>query len=276
MSDPAVPLTWLYVPGDRPERIEKALASGADVVILDLEDAVSPAVKDVARASVAEFAAATDRALQVRVNGFDTPWHAADLAMVAGLQPTVGLRLPKCEVAAAVAAIPVGDRRLHLLVESAIGVERALELASCSGSVGSIALGEADLRADLAVTGDDGLAYARGRIVNAAAAAGLPSPAMSVYPNHRDLDGLAASCRRGRELGFLGRAAIHPGQLPVIREAFTPTADEVAAARQIVEAAGTAEVAGRGALALPDGRFVDAAVVRRARSVLAIAGQAQL
>lgn len=251
MSDrTAVPLTWLYVPGDRPDRIAKALASDADVVILDLEDAVSPGAKDAARATAAELAAAAHRPLQIRVNGFDTPWHAADLAMIAGLPTQVGLRLPKCEDPAAVqaAAAAVGGsaggatRDLHLLIESALGVERAFELASCAASVASIGLGEADLRADLSVAGDEGLGYPRGRVVTAAAAAGLPSPSMSVYPHHRDLTGLAESCRRGRDLGFLGRSAIHPVQLPVIRQAFTPTAAEVTAAREVVAAAEGAEI----------------------------------
>ncbi|WP_029138367.1 HpcH/HpaI aldolase/citrate lyase family protein [Nakamurella lactea] len=290
MSEPraAVPLTWLYVPGDRPERIEKALASAADVVILDLEDAVSPGAKDAARRTVSEFARAADRPLQIRVNAVDTPWHAADLAMLGTLPAAVGLRLPKCEdpatvaecvaaagvvgvAAAGVAADGAAGRELHLLVESALGIERAFDLATCSPAVASIGLGEADLRADLAVVGDAGLGYARGRVVNAAAAAGLPSPSMSVYPNLRDLTGLAESCRQGRELGFLGRTAIHPAQLPVIRLAFTPTDDEVSAAREVVAAAEQGEQLGRGALALPDGRFVDAAVVRRARAILSIA-----
>jgi citrate lyase subunit beta/citryl-CoA lyase len=154
-------------------------------------------------------------------------------------------------------------------VESALGLERAYDLAT-SGAA-SIALGEADLRADLGVTAEEGLLWARGRIVAAAAAGGLPPPSMSVYADVRDLEGLAQSCRVGRSLGFLGRTAIHPAQLDVIRAAFTPSAEEVDRARELLAAAEVGAAAGRGATALPDGRFVDEAVLRQARRVVALA-----
>ena len=134
--------------------------------------------------------------------------------------------------------------------------------------VASIGLGEADLRADLGVTDDAGLLWARCRVVNAAAAAGLPPPAMSVFPNVADLDGLRQSCEVGRRLGFLGRAAIHPEQLPVITEAFRPSEAEVARARELVAAAAASE---SGAALTADGRFVDEAVLRQARRILALA-----
>ena len=123
---------------------------------------------------------------------------------------------------------------LHCLIESARGVEAAFEIASADPNVASIALGEADLRSDLGVTGEEGLLWARSRIVVAARAADLPAPAMSVYAQIDDLDGLAASCRRGRALGFIGRAAIHPKQLRVIAECFMPTEAEASAARELL------------------------------------------
>lgn len=129
-----------------------------------------------------------------------------------------------------------------------------------------IGLGEADLRADLGVREDAGLDWARARIVVAARAAGLAPPTQSIYPDIRDLEGLAASCAHGRTLGFLGRAAIHPRQLPVIEHAYLPTPAEVETAELIVKAAATEP----GAQALPDGRFVDAAVVAGARRTLAL------
>ena len=104
----------------------------------------------------------------------------------------------------------------------------------------------------------------------AAAAAGLPPPAMAAYTDVRDLDGLAASCRRGRALGFLGRTAIHPDQLDVIRAAFTPTEGEVERARELLAAAEKGATTGQGAVALADGRFVDAAVIRQAQRVVAL------
>lgn len=267
------PLTLLYVPGDRPDRVTKALASTADVVIVDLEDAVAPAAKEAARRSTARALqdASDDRRVQVRVNAVGTSWHAPDLAVVADLPRAVGLRLPKAESVETVRAVAATTRGrpVHVLVESALGVERAYDLAG-SGIV-SIGLGEADLRADLGVTTDEGLLWARGRIVTAAAAAGLPPPAMSVYTDVRDLDGLASSCRMGRSLGFLGRTAIHPAQLDVIRDVFTPTAEEVESARELLAAAEVGAAAGHGAVALPDGRFVDEAVLRQARRVVALA-----
>ena len=272
----SLPLTWLYVPGDRPDRVPKALASGADVVIVDLEDAVSADHKVTAR-DVARQVLATHEGpagTQVRVNAVGTRWFDDDAAMVSDLASSVGVRLPKCEDPDVVAGVAeaLGDRALHLLVESARGLEAAYDLARAHPHVVGIGLGEADLRADLGVTTEAGLAWARSRVVSAAAAAGLESPAMSVYTDVRDLEGLRASCLVGRGLGLVGRAAIHPAQLPVIRSVFTPTPEEVSRAVEVLEAAATATAQGAGALALADGRFVDEAVVRQARRTLRRAG----
>lgn len=283
MTGPAenvAPLTLLYVPADRPDRVAKALVSASDTVLVDLEDAVAPSHKAEARANAARLLAdlpagrAIAGAVQVRINHTATPWHADDVAALAALPVEVGARVPKVEsadeVRALAAALP--GRSLHLLVESAVGVERAFELATASPQVASIGLGEADLRSDLRVDGDDGLTWARGRVVVAARAARLPPPVMSAYTRLRDPDGLAASCRAGRALGFCGRTAIHPGQLDTIREAFLPSAAEVAAAREVVERVGGAAVEGVGAVALEDGTFLDVAMVERARWVLELGG----
>lgn len=268
-----VPLTLLYVPADRRDRIRRALDSPADVVIIDLEDAVTPAAKETARRTVAELEFEPGRSVQVRVNAAGTPWHDDDLSMAASLDERVQLRLPKCESAEVIGAVAdrVGSRALHLLIESALGVEQAYLLAGSHPQVATIGLGEADLLADLRAADPAALGWARGRIVTAAAAAALPAPTMSVFPDHRDSGGLRASCSEGRSLGFLGRAAIHPAQLPVIVEAFTPSTAEIEVARQVVAAAETGAQIGRGAVALPSGKFVDAAVVRQARTVLSLA-----
>ncbi|MFC7878041.1 HpcH/HpaI aldolase/citrate lyase family protein [Isoptericola sp. NPDC057391] len=274
------PLTLLYVPADRPDRVVKALGSGADAVLVDLEDAVAPAAKDTARAHLAELlgdpGTGGTPAAQVRVNHPATPWHAGDVAAVAGLPEAVGVRVPKVETIAEVRALAAAlpGRSLHLLLESALGVERAFELATASPQVASVGLGEADLRSDLRVDDEAGLAWARARVVVAARAAGLPAPAMSAYTHVRDLDGLAASCRAGRALGFCGRTAIHPAQLATIREAFAPTADEVDRAREVVRAVADAADAGSGTVVLPDGTFLDVAMVERARWTLALARRA--
>ncbi|WP_020660081.1 HpcH/HpaI aldolase/citrate lyase family protein [Amycolatopsis benzoatilytica] len=270
-------LTLLYVPADRPDRVAKALASEADVVLVDLEDAVAPARKDAARENAVRLLAEVPpaRLVQVRINHLDTPWHAADVAAVAALPSGVGVRLPKVEspVDIQLHADALPGRELHPLIESALGVERALTIALASPRIASLGLGEADLRSDLRLADETGLTWARSRVVNAARAARLPPPAMSVYANVRDLDGLAQSCRTGRALGFRGRTAIHPGQLATIREAFLPTEAEVAQARAVLSKMDGATQAGVGAIALADGTFVDVAMLDQARAVLSLVAE---
>ncbi len=326
------PVTWLYVPGDRPERFGKALASGADVVIVDLEDAVPATAKDAARANVVRLlttpgtGAAPDSGegsthdsrgrtphdpgdgsthdsshdhrggsrdgpaggrahgpvsgpqVHVRINHPRGPHGAADLAALAALAAGAtgphAIRVPKVADPADVDL--VRDRLgpaappLHCLIESARGVENAARIAARPG-VGGVALGEADLAAELGLRGEAAFAWIRSRLVVAAAAAGLPAPAMAVYTDIRDDEGLLASCLAGRDLGLFGRTAIHPRQLPVIRRAFIPTAAEVARARAIVTAARAGAAGGSGAIALPDGGFVDAPIVASARRILGLA-----
>ncbi|MFG2140603.1 HpcH/HpaI aldolase/citrate lyase family protein [Streptomyces sp. NPDC048650] len=298
--EPATPpLTWLYVPGDRPETVAKALRCGADVLLVDLEDAVAADRKDYALRATSELLA--DPApgpspVHVRVNALDGPLAEREIRTLAGLPGLAGLRLPKVQRAAdvhraaawatvrprvavrtgpaagattALAPRPAPLPALHALLESALGIEHAFAIATAHPALRGIALGEADLRAELGVRDEAGLAWPRSRTVVAARAAGLAPPPQSVHPDVRDTDGLARSCAQGRDLGFLGRAAIHPRQLPVIEAAYRPSAAEIEAAQEVVGAAATEA----GALALPDGRFVDAAVVAGARRVLALAGR---
>jgi citrate lyase subunit beta / citryl-CoA lyase len=247
-------LTALYVPGDRPDRFAKAAASGADAVILDLEDAVAPARRAYARDQVAAWLAeGSGVEVQVRIGSLD------DLTV---LPSDVPIRLPKVESPADVDA--VGERAVHALIETARGVEAAYAIASHPRVV-SIALGEADLAADLGIADESALAWIRVRAVVAAGAAGLPAPMMSAYPDVADLDGLTRSCAIGRSLGMRGRSAIHPRQLPVIATAFAPTEAELAWARQVVAALDDADV---GVAVLPSGAMVDAAMARRARDLL--------
>jgi citrate lyase subunit beta/citryl-CoA lyase len=279
---PGIALTWLYAPGDRPDVVAKALRSGADVVLVDLEDAVRADRKAYARAATAELLsepAPGPGRIHVRVNALGGPLFADDLAALAGLPGLGGLRLPKVGAADQVTAVVSRCRELapgaavpglYPLLESALGVENAFAIAGADPAVHGIALGEADLRADLGLTDEEALGWPRARIVVAARAAGLAPPAQSVYPDVRDLEGLDASCRRGRALGFLGRAAIHPRQLPVIERAYLPSPPEIAAARETVQAAADSP----GALALPDGRFIDPAMVAGAQRVLALASRA--
>jgi citrate lyase subunit beta / citryl-CoA lyase len=252
----APPLTWLYVPADRPDRVEKALASRAHAVIVDLEDGVPAPAKDDARANLAALLGSPQgKPVFVRVNA----GSAADLEAVAGLAVD-GVVVPKVQRPE---DVPAGVRA-HALIETALGLEAAFEIAS-HPDVHGISLGESDLRSQTGAL-EAGLDWARSRVVNAAVAAGLPRPPQSVYPHVRDLDGLAASCRRGRELGHLGRAAIHPGQLETIERAYLPTPDEVLRARATVDLVERAAVGTVG-----DGAFVDPAMLGAAKTTLDLA-----
>ncbi|MFJ3923668.1 HpcH/HpaI aldolase/citrate lyase family protein [Streptomyces sp. NPDC090022] len=262
-------LTWLYVPGDRPAVVAKALGAGADAVIVDLEDAVPASRKEYARAATAELLTArTPVPVHVRINALESPWAGADLTALAGLRGLAGLRLPKISEPRQIATVAdrSGGVALYALLESALGVERAYDIARAHPALHGLALGEADLRADLGVSAEAGLDWPRSRVVVAARAAGLAPPAQSVFPDIRDLEALEVSCARGRALGFLGRAAIHPRQLPVIERAYLPRPEEVTAAEEIVTAARRTP----GAVALPDGRFVDPAVVAAAHRTLSL------
>ncbi|MFJ4188887.1 HpcH/HpaI aldolase/citrate lyase family protein [Kitasatospora sp. NPDC089509] len=274
LDPPLGPRSWLYVPGDRPERYPKALAAGADAVVIDLEDAVAPARKEYARRSAAAFLREQrPHGVHVRINPL-ADGGREDLAALAGLagEGLAGLRLPKVESARQVRAVAGAAPGVGLwpTVESALGLEHAYRIATAHPRVRGLLYGTGDLAADLATTDPDVLAACAVRVLVAARAAGLPRPPLSVHPDLHDPAGLAADTRRGRERGFHGRSVIHPAHVPVVHAVFAPTAAELAAARAVVA---DAEARGTGARTGPDGRFTDAAVVRRARAVLAAAAE---
>lgn len=265
--------TWLYVPAHRIDRALKALGSGADAVVLDLEDAVPAERKDEARAAAAAFLdqLPTDRPpVWVRVNSLRSPWGEADIAAV-GRPGLDGVRLPRAEDPQEVRT--VADRLgcpVQLLVETASGLMRAEELARAHPLVAGIALGEADLAADLRVA-PSGLDWARGWIVAVARAAGLPSPVQSVYTVVSDLEGLRTTTAVGRLHGFFGRSVVHPRQIETIHEVYRPTDDELERARDVLAAYDRARERGEAAALTPDGRFVDPAVVAQAQLTLELA-----
>lgn len=276
-TDPAgsLDLVALYVPGDRPARYDKALAAPADVVILDLEDAVPATGKDDARAAARDWLSAlppTSRTrVSVRINAVGTAAGDADLAALAGFTGLHSVRVPKVESPADVARVvaALGPVPVHALLESAAGVEAVAAIATAP-QVAALALGEADLRSDLGVTSDAGLAWARSRMVVAARAAGLPAPMMSAWTDLADTDGLVASCRTGRAMGFLGRTAIHPKQIEPILSGFAPSTEEVAAAEELLDSLATAEASGRAVAVTTTGRMVDPAMIRGAQRTLAV------
>ncbi|MBY4568706.1 CoA ester lyase [Gordonia sihwensis] len=253
--------TLLFVPGDRPERFEKAAAAGADLVVVDLEDAVPAANKEKARAEAAAWIAA-GHTCAVRINAADTEHFDADVSALAG--SGAAIMLPKAEDPAAAARLAdTTGSAVIALIETARGVLAAASIASAPGVV-RLAIGTFDLAAQLGVdpTDTEALAASRGALVLASAAAGLTGPVDGVTGSVDDPDRVRADVAYARRLGFAGKLVIHPKQLDPTSSAFAPSADDIAWARRIIEALGTDGVA------VVDGQMVDKPVVDRARSIL--------
>jgi citrate lyase subunit beta / citryl-CoA lyase len=269
--------SYLYAPGYDKRKIEKALSSEADAVVLDLEDAVAPNRKDEARETVVRvLKSEPEKPVFVRVNAVGTELAAADIDAVIG-RHLAGLRLPKIQSVESVMLVAEtldelrSEAVIQCLIESALGLERAFEIAISHERVTGISLGEADLAADLGVSDEAGLLYARSRCVSAARAAGLQNPVQSVYTNVNDLEGLRRSTEQGKRLGFVGRSTIHPSQVPVVNEVFTPTEEEVTKAQELIDRLAGEAISGTGVFVFEDGRFVDRAVVESARLTLDLA-----
>jgi len=280
--------SWLYAPGNNPKLLGRVFEAGADAVILDLEDAVPPSEKIRAREMVAETVRARhDQAgpvLFVRINHPSTGLVEEDVAATVG-RGLDGVRIPKVESPETVdqvagwirqaegrVGLPAGTVAFICTLESAVGVWHALQIAQ-RGPL-ALAFGAVDFVRDInGQPGTKGLEtlYARSRLVLASRAARIRAPVESVYPRIQDDEGLERSTRLSRGLGFFGRSAIHPRQVPIINRLFTPTTEEIARAREIVDGAANAEATGSGALQLPGGEFVDRPVVDRAEALLRLA-----
>ncbi len=256
-------LAPLFVPADRPERFAKAAASGADAIIVDLEDAVAAGAKAGARAELAD-AIPAGKPVVMRVNAADTPWHDDDVSFVAR-HPGLGLMLPKAEDPAIVArlAARIGPGRTFvMLVESALGIHRAAEIARVPG-VTQMAFGPADFCNDIGCDHDsDALLLARSSLVLASRIGDLAAPLDGPCFDFRDPAPTAAEARHARALGFGGKLSIHPAQVAWVRAAFRPTGAEAEWARKVL-AAGPA-----GGATAVDGIMVDAPVLARARRIL--------
>lgn len=261
--------SYLFVPGDRPALVDKALRSAADAVIVDLEDAVAPAAKAHARDQVVAALrqpARAGRQVWVRVNAVRTAECAADLAAVASLVD--GLRLPKVESVEELAWVAelAPDVALIPAVESAPALLAAAELAR-GPNVVRLALGGIDLARELGCAQDSPmLAYARCQLVLASRAAGLAGPVNSVYPHLDDLDGLRRHAQEAARLGFTGQSLLSPRQIAVVNAAFSPDSDALAWAAEVVA---VFEAAGGGPARTASGEFVDLPVALRARDLLA-------
>ncbi|MEO6015665.1 MAG: CoA ester lyase [Polaromonas sp.] len=266
-----LPLTYLFVPGDRPERFAKALASGADRVIIDLEDAVAPGNKAAARSAIAAWMGAGDTPtdnILVRINDAATTWHAEDLTLAAAVR-TACVMLPKCEaagqVASVLAALPEAASVLPL-IETARGMRALHDIAAAPG-VARLAFGSLDYMVDLDIpAGSLALDIAATQIAIASRAAGIASPVAGVTP---DLDAalVGADMAHARTLGFGAKMCIHPSQLAAVRLALAPSAAELAWAHRVLQAW---QASSGGALQL-DGRMVDRPVVLKAERIAALA-----
>ncbi|MDE1047222.1 MAG: CoA ester lyase [Candidatus Nanopelagicales bacterium] len=266
--------TWLYVPAHNTGQVTKALASAADCVVLDLEDAVPRTDKDLARASaITVIQQEQFKPVLIRINAHNTPWHEADLAAVAAADHIgpgfAGVRIPKAEDPAQIGhmAEMLGPNiPVHLLLESAVGLANLQQLAQ--QRVNSIALGEADLRSDLAWTSDCALDPVRVQLTIAARAAHLPRPPASVFTNVTDIDGLTASTQHLKSLGFFGRSVIHPSQIDPVNRIFSPTRQEIDAAHELLQEVSKQGSENRVAFIQSDGSFIDPALIRQAHSIL--------
>ncbi|WP_294236060.1 CoA ester lyase [uncultured Sphingomonas sp.] len=269
----------LFVPGDRPDRMAKAMGVGADALILDLEDAVAPDAKPRAREAVARFLAEADRGdvrLFVRINPVDGPMAADDLAAILPARPD-GIVLPKAEglvslhalAARGVAHIPI----LPIATETPAALFRLGDYAGSALPLAGLTWGAEDLPAAIGATTAreaDGSYTAPYQLARSLTLFGAHSAGVAaietVYPDFRNLDGLAAYAARGHRDGFTGMMAIHPAQVPVINAAFTPSDQDVTRAQAIVDLFEAHP--GAGALQL-DGKMVDAPHLKAARALLA-------
>ncbi|MFJ8949730.1 HpcH/HpaI aldolase/citrate lyase family protein [Streptomyces sp. NPDC102381] len=261
----ATAVSWLFVPASRPDRFAKAAASGADAVIIDLEDAVAAGDKATARDHLrAAWPRDTDVPVAVRVNGPRTVEFADDLAVCRALSPAAVV-LPKTESAAQVReAAEASGCRVLPLIETARGLVNLDGIAAEPASV-RLLFGSIDLALDLGVSDDRALDTARADLVRWSAANGRPAPVDGVTTAVRDADAVTRAAARARAWGFGGKLCIHPAQLPHVRTAFAPTEDELNWARRVLAAG---HDAGHDAATTVDGEMIDRPVVERARRIL--------
>jgi len=281
--------TLLYIPGNNPAMLNNAGIFGADVIVLDLEDAVAVREKDAARALVAgvlrlpELLNPTNAEVMVRVNGLDTPFARADVEAVVPARPH-SIRLPKAEsretVLELVSLLEAAEKAAGLdyrieispILETVAGVSRAAEIAAAHPRVTALSFGAEDFTRDLGTSrtkeGTE-LAHARGTIVLAAKSAGIQA-LDTVFADVLDGDGLRRETQAVRQLGFDGKSVIHPRQIPVVHDVFRPSDRDIEQALAVEAALVEAEARGSGVASL-DGRMVDAPVAKKARQVLNLA-----
>ena len=260
----------LFVPGNRPDRFEKACESAADLVCIDLEDAVAPQDKDEARATVLEYLSGTSHDhVSLRINAPDSVFHADDLKALAKADLKLPyVMIPKVgdieDIRAIDRALPDGMGPLFALIESAKGLVNC-ESIMAHDQVKYALYGAIDFAADIGCSPDwESHLYARSRMAAACAAFDV-TLFDTPYIDVKDPEGLEATTRRARDLGIFARAAIHPAQIAPIHAALAPTDEEISHAKRVIEAFEAAD----GNVALLDGKLIEAPVIKAARRVLA-------
>ena len=272
--------SFIFTPGLRPEMFPKALATGADIVCVELEDGIAPKDKAAARANAMtlfESPQADDGVERiVRINSLREGFGIADVqAVLATDTPPPALMMPKVRRPDEVAMLDNllsergHDTRLHVIIETNAGLEAAYDIAHCSPRIDAMFFGGVDMAAELRCRNEwEPLLYARSRVVHAAASAGLDVIDVP-YLDLEDLDGMKRAATQARDLGFSGKGAVHPRQIEVLNAVFTPSADRIARARRIIaefEAADTG-------LVVIDGKLIEKPVLREMHRIVAIAAR---
>jgi citrate lyase subunit beta/citryl-CoA lyase len=281
----------LFLPGNNPNMLINGVSLGADAIIFDLEDAVSPDEKDAARILVQhalETLTFGTCGIIIRINSLDTPFWEKDVEALAPLAPDI-IMPPKVSGAPYIYALSakIGEvekkagvhKKILLmpLIETALGLENSFAIASCNARVTALFLGAEDLTADLRAprTREGGeIAYARSRIVCAARAAGVDA-LDTPFTDVNDLEGLRRDTLLARSLGFTGKGVISPRHVDVVNEVFSPGENEIAYARRVIEAMEEAGKQGKGAVSL-DGKMIDPPIVERAKTVLQTAKELEI
>jgi citrate lyase subunit beta / citryl-CoA lyase len=257
--------SMMFTPGNRPDLVAKAIRSGTDAVIVDLEDAVAPDKKVAARRVLGEWLASARTTVVVRINSIDSPWFRDDLALCA-LPAVSAVMLPKAERAQDLAAVSESapGKPLLPLIETAAGFDGMRSVAQAS-HVERLVFGSIDFQLDLGISGEgDELLYFRSQIVLASRLANLAAPVDGVSTSIDDMQALQGDAERARRLGFGAKLCIHPGQVDIVNRSFSPSEVEVLWAQHVLDAAARSN----GAAVAVDGKMVDRPVILRAQALL--------
>jgi citrate lyase subunit beta / citryl-CoA lyase len=260
--------TFLFVPASRPDRFEKAASSGADAIIIDLEDAVNSEGKADARIAAADYV--TSKPALIRINGASSQWFDDDVTQLVGAARLAGVVLPKTESPRDVATVRSSfgtDVPIFAMIESARGLVNLLEIAQETG-LARLMFGNLDFALDVGITvrspDEHELLYARSSLAVASRFAGLPGPVDGVQPKIDDDAATAASALRGVDLGFTGKLCLHPRQLPIVDAAFAPSDDDIDWAREVLRVAGNSN----GSAVRVGGEMIDAPQLDLARRII--------